>query len=240
MKKLFVFVFITAILTLSILPVAADTTKDLVIDNADLLTVNEEKELGAFFAEIGDEWDYDIVVYTVDAIGVYSAHIYAERFFDDNGYGRGENSDGAILLISMEERDWGVFATDMSDSEAAEIGENITPYLSDGDYFSAFEAFAEEIDEHKSFPFFNNLIIALVVGFVIALIVVTSMKNKLKSVARVDHAREYVRKDSFKLSHSRDLYLYSTVTRIAKPKNTSSGGRGGGGGSRGGGASGKF
>lgn len=239
MKKIFVFVLIAALFTCFAIPVSADADKDLVVDDADLLTDAEEQELESILASVGDEWEYDIVVYTVDAIGVYSAHIYAERFFDDNGYGRGDNADGAILLISMAERDWGIFGTEMSDSDAAEIGENITPYLSNGDYFGAFEAFAGEVDSFKSFPFMKNLIIAFVIALVIALIVVTSMKGKLKSVRNVDHAREYVRKDSFKLTHSRDLYLYSTVSRVAKPKNTSSGGSRGGG-SRGGGASGKF
>ena len=55
----------------------------------------------------------------------------------------------------------------------------------------------------------------------------------MKSVRQKNDAADYVRPGSMQLTHSRDLFLYSHVSRTAKPKNTSSGG-GGGGGSRGG------
>ena len=237
MKKLMIFILSSLLMIFSVITVSAEG-RDLVVDYADLLTDSEEAKLESYLAEIGDEWEYDIVVYTVDEIGVYSAHVYAEEFFDGNGYGKGDNKDGAILLVSMAERDWGIFGTEMSDSDAETIGENIVSYLSGGDYYDAFKAFADEVDDFKSFPLFGNLIMFFVIGLVVAFIVVSVMKGKLKSVRSADNAREYVRKDSFKLTHSRDLYLYSTVTRIARPKNTSSGGSSGG--SRGGGASGKF
>lgn len=238
MKKILIFVVLFALL----MPfnVYAEEQKDYIIDDADLLTNSEEQELEEIFARMGAELEYDIVVYTVDSIGSSTAHLYAEKFFDGNGYGRGEDADGAILLVSIEDRDWGVFGTDMSDSDAGTIGENIVSYLSDGDYFLAFKSFAEEVEDYKSFPLFTNLVIALVVAFIAALITVSVMKGKLKTVRNVDHARDYVRKDGLKLTHSRDLYLYSTVNRVARPKNTSSGGTSRGGTSRGGGASGKF
>lgn len=238
MKKIVVFTLILALFAAFSLNAFAESEKKLVVDDADLLTDAEEQELQSVFAEIGDKWDYDIVVFTTDEIGVYSAHVYAEQFFDNNGYGRGENADGAIILVSMEERDWGVFATDLSNDGARELGESVQSYLSSGDYFDAFKQFAKEVDKNHSFPWVKNLLIAFVVAFVIAFITVSVMKGKLKSVHSAVFAREYVREGSFKLSQSRDLYLYSTVSRVAKPKNNSNGGVSGG--SRGGGASGKF
>lgn len=238
MKKISVLILVALLISLFAMTASAES-KDLVVDNADLLTDGEEAALEEYLSQIGDKWDYDIVIYTVDHIGPYPAHIYAEEFFDGNGYGRGENKDGAILLVSMAERDWGVFGTEMSSSDAESIGEDIVSYLSRGDYYRAFIAFADEVDDFKSFPLFSNLIIFLIIGFVVAIITVSVMKGKLKSVRMAANAKEYVRRDSFKLNHSRDLYLYSTVTRVARPKNNSSGGHGGGG-SRGGGASGKF
>ena len=58
------------------------------------------------------------------------------------------------------------------------------------------------------------------------------MKGELKSVKKQDNATSYLKKGSFKLTNSNDVYLYKTVnkTRIS----SSSGGRGGRGGSGGG------
>ena len=238
MKKIFIFIIVSLLVACSVVSVSAKD-KDLVVDNASLLTQDQEAKLETYLAQIGDEWEYDIVIYTVEKIGVKSAHYYAEEFFDGNGYGRGDNKDGAILIISMAERDWGVFGTEMDDYDAEVIGENIVSYLSNGDYYEAFTAFADEVDNFKSYPFLSNLILFFVIGLVVAFIVVSVMKNQLKSVKMAENAKDYIRKDSFILTHSRDLYLYSTVSRVARPKNTSSSG-GGGGGSRGGGSSGKF
>ena len=84
----------------------------------------------------------------------------------------------------------------------------------------------------------RNIIISIAIGFVIALIVVSSMKQKLKTVELQRDATTYVKQGSMQVNVERDFFLYSTITRVAKPKNngssthTSSSGRshGGGGG----------
>ena len=132
-------------------------------------------------------------------------------------------------------------ATDLGDYTLELMGEELVPYLSEDDYYGAFAKFVEraeyDVIEASKFPYLGSIVISLGVGFIIAFIVVTIMKGKLKTVRSCDDAHEYVRKGSFNLKHSRDLYLYSTVTRVAKPKNTSNGGRSGGGGGH---ARGKF
>ena len=114
-------------------------------------------------------------------------------------------------------------------------------YLSSGDWYEGFDAFIDgmedRIDEHFNFPIMRNVGIALVVGVIVAFCVTGVMRSKLKSVRWQNNARQYVREGSFKLTRSRDLYLYSTVTRVPRPKSSSGsrGGFSGGGGSRGGG-----
>ncbi len=70
---------------------------------------------------------------------------------------------------------------------------------------------------------------SLVIGFVIALIAVSVMKGKLKSVRLQAAATDYVRPGSMNLTESQDLFLYTHTTRTARPRDNDHGGSGGGG-----------
>lgn len=58
--------------------------------------------------------------------------------------------------------------------------------------------------------------ISVVVGIIIGFIGSGIMKSKLKSVSYQSGAADYVVPDSFKLNDSRDVYLYSTVTKTER------------------------
>lgn len=62
------------------------------------------------------------------------------------------------------------------------------------------------------------LIIALVVGLIVAFIYVMSLKSQLTSVYKNDTAADYTREKSFKVELSRDTFLYSKTDRIEKPQ----------------------
>jgi len=61
------------------------------------------------------------------------------------------------------------------------------------------------------------ILIALGIGIVIAFIVVLIMKSQLKSVHFQAAANNYIKENSLNVTLSRDIFLYSTVTRVAKP-----------------------
>ena len=61
-------------------------------------------------------------------------------------------------------------------------------------------------------------------GFVLSLIIVGRMKAKLKTVRFQPAANSYMKAGSMNITESRDLFLYNTVTRTAKPKDNDSGG----------------
>ena len=66
------------------------------------------------------------------------------------------------------------------------------------------------------------ILIALGIGLVAGIITVLILINQLKSVKSAKNASVYVESGSFALTEKRDVYLYSTVTKIPKPKNNSS------------------
>lgn len=244
MKKFVVFVIILSLFAaFSVLAFADEGVR--LVDGANLLTDSEEAQLLALLDETSSRAQCDIVVVTAESIGNANPETYVENLFKEGGYGFGESGDGALFLISMEYRDWAIYSSNLSDSTVEDIGNDAAYYLSDGRYYDAFVTFADGIesklasseDGDGAFPLLRNIIIALVVGLVIAFISVSVMKGKLKTVRACNNAKNYVRDGSFNLKHSRDLYLYSTVTRVPRPKNNTSGGGRSGGGGR---ASGKF
>lgn len=230
-------------------------------DGADLLTDPEEEKLLQKLDEISARQDCDVVVVTTTGTHGYTVQEYADDFYDFHGYA----DDGVLLLISMAERDWyistkGYGMTAINDDGWPYIGEEITPQLSDGDYYDAFAHFADLCDQFitqakTDKPYTRStlpkkplskswIIIAAVIGLVVGGMVSSSMKGKLKSVRWQPNANQYLRQNSLHLTDSRDTFLYTTVTRTEIPRESSS--RSGGGshssssGSSHGGGGGKF
>ena len=216
-----------------------------VVDNGELLSDDEEQALAQKLDEISERQQMDVVVVTTNSLDGKSAMAYADDYFDYNGYGMGENRDGILMLVSMEDRDYwlstrGYGITVFTDAGIDYISEQFKSYLSDGEYVKAFDTFADLCDSFitqaktdrpydrsnlpkEPFNVFLSIIIALVAGFVIAFVVTGIMKSKLKSVHFQAAAGTYVKQGSMNVTESRDLFLYSTVNRVAKPKNEDSG-----------------
>ena len=76
---------------------------------------------------------------------------YADDLFDAYGYGTGENKDGILLVVAMEERKWAISTHGLAIQYVTDKGneylqEQFLPYLSDGDYAKAFLAYAKGCD----------------------------------------------------------------------------------------------
>ena len=63
-----------------------------------------------------------------------------------------------------------------------------------------------------------NIVVGVLIGIVIAVIVMLVHKSKLRSVRMQHAAANYIKQGSFKLTASRDIYLYKRVERREKPK----------------------
>lgn len=227
---------------LLLLPVQAAGQR--LVDNAALLTTEEQTQLRQQLDSVSQSYGVDLVIVTVNSLEGKAISAYADDFFDYGGYG----SHGVLLLVDMGSRQWYISTTGscistFSDSIIDHIGESTAQYLSDGDYEAAFSTFISHCEsvledpegyEGDSLTGGERLVIALIVGFVIALIAVMIMKGQLKSV-RQKSADAYQKDGSFHLTQAYELFLYSNVTRTQKQSSsthTGSSGRshGGGGG----------
>ncbi len=238
MKKrlLSLLVFSLMICTLLAAVVSADARPPRLVDNADLLNESQAETISKRLDEISEKYEFDVVIVTEKSIGNTSAEAYADDYYDYNGYGYGDDYTGLLLLVTFDELGgiWhistcGEAIDAFSDSYIDSIGGDIETDLGDSDFASAFITFIDDCDYYinghiNGFPFNTgkNLVISIVVGFIIALISVSSMKGKLKSVRLQKDATTYVKQDSMNITTSRDFYLYRIIDRTAKPKNNSS------------------
>ena len=92
-------------------------------------------------------------------------------------------------------------------------------YEYDEYYDETYEYYDESETTEEAMPIWQKVLIALGVGLAIGLVTVLVLRSQLKSVKRQRAAANYIRPNSMVVTHSADLYLYSTVTKVALPKN---------------------
>lgn len=250
-------IVLTMILMLSFVTVASvdaraetQSGKQRLTDYADILTDSEEESLSKLLDKISEKRECDIVIVTTvldESENYYYGEeekaaiteAFADSFYDENGFGYGETRDGIMLTISMGPRYYDIlgngYGDELMQADRDYILDEMYGYMSSGEYYQACKTFAKECEasivDDKTVGLFG-LVVAFGIGAVAALIVTGSMKAQLKSVALKRSAQGYVKPGSMKLNLQNDIYLYQTVTRTARPKDTSSGGRSGGGGGR--------
>lgn len=245
-KKVLIFLFTILFVFLFILTVSAKDQPLRLADEADILSATEETALLALLNEISEKQKLDVVVVTVNSLNGKSPRVYADDYYDNNNYGFGEQKDGVLLLLAMETRDYYISTSGygiraFTDAGIERIGNSIVDDLGDGNYMEAFTTYAEFCDDYITkakdgtpydtgnmpkgqYDIMQYLLISFAIGFIVALIVTGIMRSKLKSVRFKSGASDYMKKDSFVLTQSKDIYLYRNVTRRAKPKDDDSGG----------------
>lgn len=238
-------VIILSLLLAVMLVVPAIASDNLVYDNAGLLYTGETEALNEILCTYSQLRGIDIAVLTADDTGGYDTQTYTDLFANEN-----LSSDNILLCINMGDREWhistaGTCINIYSDSILEYMGEQIVPYLSDGDYNTAFNEFASLANDYAEAyatgdygdididpvithqrtlsDYLPRILMGLAVGVGAGFIGKGVLKSQLKSVHAQDSANSYVRKNSLNLTKQQDIYLYSTVSRVAKPKNTSSG-----------------
>lgn len=245
-KKTALFIISVLLVMFSAMSVIAET--DRVVDDAMLLTADEAQMLRTKLNEISSQYQCDVAIVTTNSEDIrseYDAMVYADDFFDYNGYGIGSGRDGIILLVSIHNSNrfyWfsahGYGSTAFSDDDTEHMGEQIVPYLKSGDYYSAFVRYAEMAEDQLEYARTNvgnegayakksafditRLLIAFAAGVIISFIATGIMRGKLKSVRMQSGAGNYVRNGSMNITNSRDTFLYSHVDRTAIPQDDNS------------------
>lgn len=255
MKKYIIALLVCVLALFSfVTPALANDDLPNVVDNANLLTDEEENELELLIDDFGRDNEIDIVILTADSLEGKTAEAYADDYYDYNGYGYGANSDGCLLLVSMTEREWHLSTTGcvidaLSDDDIEYIGNQIVGDLGSGDYFVAFynyinlvESFAlhdyDNIGDYdSSYDYYTGIsydddnesvaeIIAIgcIIGAIVTLIVISILKGQMKSVRHKALANDYLVDGSFALTGEYDHFVTSHVSKTARQSESSKGG----------------
>jgi uncharacterized protein len=221
-----------------------------VFDAENLLSAAQVAELNARLSDISARHDFDVAVATVWDLGGKSARLYAADFYEEHGFG----PNGAILLVSMADRDWGFATTGYGMEAFTNQGQEylkdfFLPDLREDRYFAAFMGYAEGADDflteaergtpydwgNKPMPSgTRNAIVAggcvgaAVLGAIVAFAVPMRWRSKLKSVRPQHSADRYVPKGGFQLLGHSDVLVNRSVsrTRRVEVQSHSSGGGG--------------
>ena len=226
-------------------------------DQEELLTTEEQEELLARLDEISERQQCDVVIVTVASIEGKTATEYADDYFDYQGYGYGEKSDGILLLVGMKERVWAISThgslgiSAFTDAGLDYIKEDVQFQLKLDNYAKAFRTFASLCDQfltaaHKGKPYdVGNLPIKhaspsiLIFLFPIGILIMAwksrSKKRSLISVVKKTDAISYKVPNSLHLWVDEDRITGSHVTkRKRNEESRDRGGSSGSGGSSGG------
>ena len=207
----------------------------LVVDQADLLSDEEEKQLVARLEEISDRFVLDLAVVTVTDFGGKTPEAFADDFYDYNGYGRGEDADGALIVYKpgaagqrrLQISTCGKAINALTDAKIDSILNGIKDYFINEDYIGGFNAFADQCDDAFEIEFNPSVSpfwipICLIIGFVIAFAITKIRTNSLKSVRKKVDASDYA--TGVAVTDRSDVFLYRNVSKTPIPKDTGSGG----------------
>ena len=107
--------------------------------------------------------------------------------------------------------------------KAYRMGSPMDGYVPPDEYESPYGDEIYYYDDHVGIPI-QPFPVALIIGLIIAAVTVLVMRSKMNTAKMQKSAANYLKEGSFRLRQRSDMFLYSRVTRTARPKNTSSGG----------------
>lgn len=266
MKRKISALLLSLVLLLS-LSVPAFAAQVYVVDEAGLLTDQEEAALNEKALALREAYKMDIVIVTVESLNGQSTDDFADDYFDYNGYGYGSNYSGILFLLSMEERDWVVSTCGDSRYALTDYGiqglvDNALPYLGEDQYYQGFSAYLDALDGYlaaykNDTPidgeadysgnydharqdeviyyqptntqllgdlFRRSLTQGLIFGAVAALITVLVMAAQMNTKKPQRAASSYLDEQSYRVRREKDIFLYSSISKIRRQENSSSSG----------------
>ena len=125
-------------------------------DSADVLTAEEDSELEDALEELSLRQSFDVTIATVESlesVGYDSMEAYADDLYDYCQFGYGPDMDGVLLLVSVGDRKWhistcGYGITAFTDAGIQYLGEQMKPFMAEGDYAAAFRTFVQWSDTY--------------------------------------------------------------------------------------------
>ncbi len=229
----------------------------LILDEAELLNDTQLLRLESKARKISQRHGCNLYVLTVPTMNGAQRREFAKTYYNEHALGNGDFRNGVLFLIAMDTRDYVTITYGRNPQNTSEYGpgvlaftdygvekleEQVVPYLSDGDYYKAFDCYldtcstyldlyaqGEAYDKGTRLPgeaIFGPAQIAIIIflPLLIAFIVCMIFKAQMKTAKQAVYAGDYVDADSFALTDSRDMFVRRDRTRRKIETQSSSGG----------------
>jgi uncharacterized protein len=214
--------------------------QERIVDNAGLLNDSQKENLRRLTSAIFQDYSFDLVIVTERNIGNTSPMVYADDYFDYNGY----SPNGCLFLQVTESRDYWISTSGtgikiLNDYAFGKLEADTVKFLSAGNNYEAYLAFIQDWElflsldkNYRSYNFFyewNYVLVAVswVIAFLIGLIVVGVWKKGMNTALQQRAASAYTVPGSLAFKVKADNFLYSTVSRTRRQTQQGSSGGGG-------------
>ncbi|WP_106769297.1 TPM domain-containing protein [Paenibacillus faecalis] len=226
---------------------AMQATKQLIYDEANLLSQEEYDELNTLANEYSAERETDMIIFTSNNTENVDVEVMTQRFYDERAPGYDKPHGNAVILTldmyESEDKDRALYLAGFKKAEEYldndrldKIRNKITSDLSDGDYKQAFEKYIVTAHKYMGFePEMNpdnmlfNIWFQLGTAAAIGVIAVSLMAYRSGGRVTVSR-RTYEDTSTSGILEREDRYIRTTTTKRKIEQSTSSGSGGGGGG----------
>lgn len=122
-----------------------------VFDRADLFSGEEEERLEAEIQRLREKLGMDAVLVTVEDTQGKTSEEYGDDFYDETGFGTGEDASGVLFLMDMDNRELyistsGEMAWLLTDERIGSMLEDGTAHMGEGDYSGcAYKLFSDTL-----------------------------------------------------------------------------------------------
>lgn len=247
-NKAFQLTYITILficISLFVIPTFAMSSK--VYDYAELFSKEQLLDLESNIQNIYATQVLDVGIVTTNDMKGKSSMVYADDFYDEMGYGVGEDYSGLLLLINMEDREvyistCGSAIHYFTDASLNTILDALYKDLGTGDYFSSSQIFLtkvgsilsknilpnhyqekqelEVLQEPTEFYTAERTAICLVVSLVITGIFCLIIRYRYKNPA-TPSTINYLNQNSIRYKAQRDEFLHSHISKTKRETNSS-------------------
>ena len=220
-----------------------------VTDDARLFSDQERAYLEQRAAEISEKYNFGVYIVTLDNYLNYHGSSNIEKFtmnyYDENGFGYGDDKAGTTLLLSMAERDYDLdFNSDRAKVIFTEVGRQkmrsrVLSYFRNDDYYGGYAEYlnvceeylqaaaeghpvgeGETLEDDDDFP----LWFALIPGVIAAILAGVLTSIPMHSAKKKRDADVYRVPGSLDIRRRSDMFLHRSVTRTPRETESSSSG----------------
>lgn len=228
-RKAALLVLTALLLALLVLPVQAQEMQ-WVNDSAEVLTKSQLQELENLCAETSEAYNCGVYVITVEDYtycGSGSIYDVSQEIYRDCGLGLGEDQAGIMLLLSIQDRELGLYTEGefalyaFDDYGLQMLEEEFLPYLEENDWYGGMRAYVLNCNEYLEKAEAGEpvrkgdlgaILIAVAVSFLVSLVVCLILRAGMKNVRTNTEAGIYA--DPLDLTRKVDLFTHITRTRV--------------------------